>query len=65
QGWALSRVPRYLFDCRPRGFAAAPAWAASADDIHVIITGGPGVKMTYVPLWAGGTRTVTRPLGAP
>lgn len=36
--------------------------AASAADIQPIQTGGPGVKMTYLPLWAGGTRPTTRPV---
>jgi hypothetical protein len=31
----------------------------SPGDIHPIITGGAGVKMTYLPLWAGGTLSVT------
>ena len=33
-------------------------------EIHVIVTGGPGIKMTVMPLWGGGTRTVTRQLVA-
>ena len=31
-------------------------------DIHPIVTGGAGVKMTYLPLWAGGTVSVTKGL---
>jgi hypothetical protein len=27
--------------------------------IHVLAIGGPGVKMTVMPLWAGGTRAIT------
>jgi hypothetical protein len=34
--------------------------AASASDIIPIETGGPGAKMTCLPLWSGGTRTQTR-----
>ncbi|TWT01189.1 hypothetical protein [Reyranella sp. CPCC 100927] len=54
-GWDLARVQRHLFD--------AHAVAAAPGAIHVIVTGGPGVKMTHLPLWAGGTRVVTRPIG--
>ena len=54
-GWDLDRVQRHLFEAHP--VAAAP------EAIHVIVTGGPGIKMTHLPLWAGGTRVVTRPIG--
>jgi hypothetical protein len=67
RGWDLARVQRHLFETRltiahgDGGTAADPlAVASSPDDIHVIVTGGAGIKMTYLPLWAGGTRTVTR-----
>ena len=39
--------------------------AASADDVCVVVTGGPGVKMVLLPTWSGGSRSVTagvRPL---
>ena len=39
--------------------------AASADDVRVVVTGGPGVKMALLPTWMAGTRSVTaavRPL---
>lgn len=39
--------------------------AASADDVCVVVTGGPGVKMALLPPWSGGSRSVTaavRPL---
>ena len=39
--------------------------AASADDVCVVVTGGPGVKMALLPTWGGGSRSVTaavRPL---
>jgi hypothetical protein len=39
--------------------------AASADDVRVVVTGGPGVKAAVLPTWMGGTRSVTaavRPL---
>jgi hypothetical protein len=65
-GWDLARVQDYLFNSRrpyaydgendldDRPLAPAP------EDIHPIVTGGVGVKMTHLPLWSGGTRTVTR-----
>lgn len=34
--------------------------ARTPGDIHPVVTGGAGVKMTYLPLWAGGTYSVTR-----
>jgi hypothetical protein len=33
--------------------------ARAAADIHPVLTGGAGIKMTYLPLWAGGTLSVT------
>jgi hypothetical protein len=33
--------------------------AGSADDVRVVVTGGPGVKMALLPTWMGGTRSVT------
>ena len=33
--------------------------AASAADVHVVVTGGAGVKMQLLPGWMGGTRSVT------
>ena len=39
--------------------------AASAEDLRIVVTGGPGVKMALLPTWMGGTRSVTaavRPL---
>jgi hypothetical protein len=48
----------------------SPAWpdekpwplAASAQDIHFVLTGGAGAKMTCLPPWGGGTQSVTLPL---
>ncbi len=54
-GWDLGRVQRYLFD-EGQGVARAP------EAIHPIVTGGAGYKMSYLPLWAGGSQTVTRAL---
>ena len=52
-GWDLSRVQRYLFE-QGDGVARTP------DAIHPIVTGGAGYKMTYLPIWGGGSQTVTR-----
>jgi hypothetical protein len=54
-GWDLLRVQRYVFE-EGRGVAR------SADAIHPILTGGAGYKMTYLPIWGGGSETVTRAL---
>lgn len=53
--WNLARVQRHLFD-EGQGVARAP------EAIHVIVTGGAGYKMSYLPIWGGGSETVTRPL---
>jgi len=53
--WDLARVQRHLFD-EGQGVARAP------DAIHVIVTGGAGYKMSYLPIWGGGSETVTRAL---
>ncbi len=53
-GWDLPRIQDYLFQARETPGGGEPG------DIHPIVTGGPGVKMTHLPLWAGGTRMVTR-----
>jgi hypothetical protein len=54
-GWDIARVQRYLFD-EGEGAARAP------DAIHPIVTGGAGYKMSYLPIWGGGSQTVTRAL---
>jgi hypothetical protein len=46
---------------RPAGAPSIPM-ARSSADIHPIITGGPGQKIAYLPLWGGGSFTVTRPV---
>ncbi|MBM3647379.1 MAG: hypothetical protein FJX11_06260 [Alphaproteobacteria bacterium] len=58
-GWDLLRVQRYLFD---EGERAGLGVARAADAIHPIVTGGAGYKMTYLPIWGGGSQTVTRAL---
>lgn len=58
-GWTLADVQAFLF--READFAVA----ATPDGIHPVLTGGAGVKMTYLPLWAGGTLPVTSGLVRP
>ncbi len=53
--WDVVRVQRYLFE-QGDGVARAP------EAIHPIVTGGAGYKMTYLPIWGGGSQTVTRAL---
>ncbi|WP_119419173.1 hypothetical protein [Desertibaculum subflavum] len=55
-GWDLAAAQDYLFNQSE----SAARIAASPRDIHPIVTGGAGLKMTYPPLWMGGTRSVTR-----
>ncbi|SEL04898.1 hypothetical protein SAMN04515665_107184 [Blastococcus sp. DSM 46786] len=38
--------------------------AASPSDVHVVLTGGAGVKMLLLPTWPGGSRSVTVPVRA-
>jgi hypothetical protein len=65
-GWDLARVQHYLFAARhPYPFDGqeepdSRPVAASPEDIHPIVTGGAGVKMTYLPIWSGGSRTVAK-----
>ncbi|MDP2331659.1 MAG: hypothetical protein Q8M19_13305 [Reyranella sp.] len=54
-GWDLARVQRHVFE-QGEGVARAP------DAIHPLVTGGAGYKMTYLPIWGGGSQTVTRAL---
>lgn len=54
-GWDLKRVQRYMFD-KGQDVALAP------EAIHPIVTGGAGYKMAYLPIWGGGSQTVTRRL---
>ncbi|WP_100498226.1 hypothetical protein [Geodermatophilus chilensis] len=80
RGWDACRAAAFLFDEGNALLAAGAARvagvspvyaagdlrvAASADDVRVVVTGGPGVKMALLPTWMGGTRSVTaavRPL---
>lgn len=66
--WDLGRMQAFLFEASDVNLAdvasisrAGPV-AAAPDAIQPIVTGGPGVKMTFLPLWAGGSVTQTRAL---
>jgi len=57
-GWTLTQAQDFLWR------QAGTDWpiARTPDDIHLIITGGAGVKMTCLVPWGGGTTCVTRAL---
>ena len=67
-GWSIEDMQTFLFETSSIEIPgvmliqADQPIAASPQDILPIITGGPGVKMTYLPLWAGGSAIQTRPL---
>lgn len=67
-GWSLGDIQEFLFRTERvdvpgvASFERLGPVAAAPADISPIVTGGAGVKMTYLPLWAGGTRTQTRPI---
>jgi len=48
-------VQRYVYE-QGDGVARAP------DAIYPIVTGGAGYKMSYLPIWGGGSQTVMRKL---
>jgi hypothetical protein len=54
-GWDIARVQRYVFD-EGQGVARSP------ESIHPIVTGGAGYKMSYLPIWGGGSQMVMRRL---
>jgi hypothetical protein len=57
EGFDLAAIRAWLMAAGQRlGSRVAPA----AEAIYPIVTGGPGVKMCYLPLWGGGSRMVTR-----
>jgi hypothetical protein len=64
-GWDLARIQDYLFcACKIAmpgiaEFSRIHRVARQPDDIHPIVTGGAGVKMSYLPLWGGGTLSAT------
>lgn len=39
--------------------------ARTPDDITLIVAGGPGTKATLLPLWSGGSKSVTRAISRP
>lgn len=76
-GWDAARMAGFLYErggallrAGAAGLAAdipaygaeEPAVAASAADVHVVVTGGAGVKMLLLPGWSGGSRSVTVPV---
>jgi hypothetical protein len=65
EGTALLRAGASVLAGRglPAYAAEEPVVAASAADVHVVVTGGAGVKMLLLPGWSGGTRAVTVPVG--
>ncbi len=57
EGFDLAAIQAWLMAAGERlGSRIAPA----ADAFYPVVTGGPGVKMSYLPLWGGGSRMVTR-----
>lgn len=56
-GWDLGRVQAYLFEASA---AAGRPITPSPGDIVPIVTGGPGVKMAHLPIWGGGSQSMTR-----
>ena len=63
RGWDVARLQRYILE--GAALISDVPVAASPDDIHVVVTGGPGNKMTVLPLWGGGTRAVTHKVLVP
>ncbi len=58
-GWDLARVQDYLYAAtKINGRSITPSPA----HIVPIVTGGPGVKMAHLPIWGGGSRSVTLPI---
>ena len=74
RGWTLPMIQAFLADARPLVLdGAVVSWkglaerglAEGPESIHPIVTGGPGVKITHLPLWGGGTEPITLPLLRP
>lgn len=65
-GWDLQKVQSFLYERRRpfpfdgAGDADNRPLARSPDAIHPVVAGGAGIKMTYLPLWSGGSDPVTR-----
>ncbi|MBT6275801.1 MAG: hypothetical protein HOI95_16910 [Chromatiales bacterium] len=65
KGFDIAAIQHYLFkharvSAVGDEMVALEHVASSAEDIHAIVVGGPGVKITYPPLWSGGTDAITR-----
>ncbi len=58
-GWSLQDAQSFLWHESGTNWPIARA----PDDIHIILSGGAGVKMTCLVPWGGGTMCVTRRLG--
>ena len=56
-GMGLPEIQKYLAEAGRKGEIPC---TRGPEHIHPIVTGGPGVKMAYLPLWGGGSRMVTR-----
>ena len=70
-GWGINEIQSFMHHQRRLALgdvatveSFAPG-AAEPTSIHPIVTGGPGVKMTCLPIWAGGSRIQTMPLISP
>lgn len=57
-GWTLAQAQEFL----QRESGTDWPIARAPEDIHIIMAGGAGVKMTCLVPWDGGTMCVTRPL---
>lgn len=68
RGWGLADIQRFLFEATQADIPGIISLtrqhpiAAEPTAIIPIETGGAGVKMTLLPLWAGSSRTQTLPL---
>lgn len=65
-GWGLNEIRQFLYETAKidvpdvAAFDRQAPLAGGPEDILPILTGGAGVKMTVLPLWAGGSATQTR-----
>ena len=63
RGFTLPDARNFIWQESPGSLDGKP-WplATSAQDIHFVLTGGAGVKMTCLAPWGGDTKSVTLPL---
>jgi hypothetical protein len=61
-GWDLTRARDFLWSGAGTDRGQERPVARTPSDIHIILTGGAGVKMTCLVPWGGGTMCVTRPV---